>query len=120
MGVAEALGVLHDHGHVHSGLKLVSTSAFHRFTMKSKICLQENVFIGPESLPILAESGVSKLLADLDLASHGCAEDVRRIAPEVLNGGPFTAASDIYAFACLGDGGYCLLSTWRRHNLTPQ
>lgn len=66
--------------------------------------------MGQGGIPMLAETGISKLLEDLGSGAHGCADDIRRIAPEVLAGGPFTEISDIYSFACLGDGRYYSLS----------
>lgn len=57
-------------------------------------------------IPVLSESGVSKLHEDLLLGPYGYADDVRRMAPEVLAGGPFTKPSDVYAFACMGLGTY--------------
>lgn len=62
------------------------------------------MLIGHDGGPILSEAGVSQLFEDLQLGTYGYADDVRRIAPEVLAGGPFTASSDIYAFACLAAG----------------
>lgn len=63
-----------------------------------------NVLIGEDGIPILAESGIPQLIEDLRLGSYGHADDVRLLAPEVLAGGPFTTASDVYAFACIGFG----------------
>lgn len=35
------------------------------------------------------------------LGSYGDPDDVRRTAPEVMAGGKFSSASDVYSFGCL-------------------
>lgn len=54
--------------------------------------------------PVITDVGIHDFLHKHQLSTFGNSDDVRRLAPELWYGGPFTAASDVYAFGCLALG----------------
>lgn len=67
---------------------------------------QENVLIGDSGNVLLADVGLNDFIESLPIPvrTYGKVDDVRRTAPEVLNGGNRTTDSDVYSLGCLAFG----------------
>lgn len=103
-GIANGLCCLHERGIVHGSVKAVC-SIFCNFKKDTNVThAQDNILISEDGEPLLANSGVSRLISQLstmDVADTS----MRRTAPEFVYGTDgvetFTKEADVWSFGML-------------------